>query len=180
MSSIREKATRFPGDAFASRVLANAEINYGDPARASAALGDRTALTGDAVRLYLAGLARLKLAERDPAQERALTLEARRFFGDAHKADPNHYPTLYRYGQTFASDGTPSENTMNVMLLAQQLAPQVAEIRLNTAQTLIRRGSYGEAISMLQPLSNDPHNRDAAASARSLIEQATARQAQAN
>lgn len=180
MNSIREKAARFPGDAFASQVLANAEINYGVPARAATALGDRTALAGDAMRLYLAGLARVKLAERDPAQERALTLEARQFFGDAHRADPNHYPTLYRYGQTFLSEGVVSENTLNVMLLAQQLAPQVAEIRLNTAHALVRRREYGEAIAMLQPLANDPHNVAAAASARSLIEVATEQQARPN
>lgn len=177
LAEIREAVGRFPGDPFAQKVLANAEINYGDPRRAVTLLGDRQALAGDAERLYLAGLARLKVSERSPEDAGAMLEEARRFLGDAHKVDPDHYQTLYRYGETFAGEAA-TENTLNVVLLAQQLAPQVAEIRLNAAQMLIRRRAFSDAIALLQPLLNDPHDRASSVAAQALINHARAGAAQ--
>lgn len=93
--------------------------------------------------------------------------------GDAHRLDGNHYPTLYRYGLTF--NGEPlTENTLNVMLLAHQLAPQVGEIRFAAAQMLLFRQENAEAIALLEPLANDPHDSTYAAVARALIAQAKA------
>ncbi len=173
LAGIRESAGRFPGDAFAQTVLANAEISYGDPRRAVQLLGDRQALAGDAERLYLAGLARLRVSERSPEEARPMLEEARRFLGDAHKVNPDHYQTLYRYGETFAGEAA-TENTLNVLLLAQQLAPQVAEIRLNAAQMLIRRRAFSDAVALLQPLLNDPHDRASSAAAQELTNLAKA------
>jgi hypothetical protein len=113
------------------------------------------------------------VSERSPDDARSMLEEARRFLGDAHKVDPDHYQTLYRYGETFAGE-TVTENTLNVVLLAQQLAPQVAEIRLNAAQMLIRRRAFADAIALLQPLLNDPHDRSSSAAAQALIDRAKA------
>lgn len=170
ITDIRAKVAQFPGDAFAKHVLADAETTYGDPAAAIALLGDRQALAGDTLGLYLAGRARLELAERDRANAATLTQEARRLLGDAHRADGTHYQTLFSYGLTF--NGEPlTENTVNVMLLAHQLAPQVGQIRLVAAQMLMARRENADAIALLQPLANDPHDGAYAAVARSLLAQ---------
>lgn len=171
MTDIRAKAAQFPNDAFAKHVLADAETTYGDPAAAIALLGDRQALSGDARGLYIAGRARLEVAKRQPANAAALIQEARRMLGDAHRLDGSHYPTLYRYGLTFSGEPL-TENTLNVMLLAHQLAPQVAEIRFTAAQMVLFRGENAEAIALLEPLANDPHDSSYANVARALIAQA--------
>lgn len=173
MTDIRSKAAQSPGDAFARHVLADAEITYGDPTAAVTLLGDRQALAGDSTGLYLAGRARLALAERQPANAAMLTQEARRFLGDAHRVNADHYQTLYRYGLTF--NGEPlTENVLNVMLLAHQLSPQVSEIRFVAAQMLLVRREKAEAIALLEPLANHPHDRSYTDAARALIAQAKA------
>ena len=47
----------------------------------------------------------------------------------AHRVDPNHFQTLYRFAQSLRGEADiSSENTSNVLLLAHQLAPQVATV----------------------------------------------------
>ena len=66
-----------------------------------------------------------------------------------------------------------SENTSNVLLLAHQLAPQVAEITMNAAALLITRAANMPRRSPCsRPLAADPHDAGLAAAAREMIEQA--------
>jgi hypothetical protein len=147
IGSIRAAAAKHPGDPLAQRVLAHAELLHGD--RAAAEAGDKAA------------------AE-----------QARLWFAKAHKIDRNHFQTLYRYAQSLrsGSEGV-SENTTNVLLLAHQLAPQVAEIRFNAAAILLARGDLDLAEGVLEPLLTDPHNPRGAATARKMLEEARSRSA---
>ena len=174
---IRAAAARHQGDPFAQRVLAHAELLYGDAAAADRLLdGLIAASPNDAELLYLKGMRYLGAAEREDEWE-ADARTARTWFGRAHQADENNYQTLFRYAQSLRRDPSyVSENNVNVLLLAHQLAPQVATITMNAAAILIGRGGEDNAvaIALLRPLAGDPHNAGLAQAARQMIERAQA------
>jgi hypothetical protein len=173
VQAIRAVAQRNADDPFARRVLAHAEAVYGDAAAADRLLDALIADSpNDAELLYLKGMRHLRAAEEGEdwdGEARA----ARPWFVRAHRADANHFQTLYRYAQSLRSEQEfVSENTANVLLLAHQLAPQVTEIRMNAAAVVIGRGDVELAETLLGPLAADPHDRGLADAARQMIEQA--------
>jgi hypothetical protein len=172
---IRTAAARHEGDPFAQRVLAHAELLYGDAAAADRLLDSLIATSPhDAELLYLKGMRYLVAAEREDESE-ADARTARSWFSRAHQADANHYQTLFRYSQSLRRDPSyASENNLNVLLLAHQLAPQVSSITMNAAAMLIGNRDYALALPLLRPLAADPHNAGLAAAARRMIEQANA------
>jgi hypothetical protein len=178
LRAVRAAAAKHPGDPFAQRVLAHAELLHGDRAVALRLLeGLIAANPADAQLMYLRG--RLHLAAAEAGEEGA-TEQARSWFAKAHRADKNHYQTLYRYAESLRSGARAvSENTMNVLLLAHQLAPQVPEIRFNAGAVLLARGDLDLAEDVLAPLLNDPHNPQGAATAKKLLDEARARAAPA-
>jgi Flp pilus assembly protein TadD len=178
IGSIRAAAAKHPGDPLAQRVLAHAELLHGDRAAALRLLEPLLAASPNDVELmYLRGRLHLAAAE---AGDKAAGEQARLWFAKAHKIDRNHFQTLYRYAQSLrsGSEGV-SENTTNVLLLAHQLAPQVAEIRFNAAAILLARGDLDLAEGVLEPLLTDPHNPRGAATARKMLEEARSRSASA-
>jgi Flp pilus assembly protein TadD len=176
LQRIRAEATKYGSDPYARRVLAKAETLYGDKAKGEKLLDELLATgSGDAELLYLRGMRHL-LAGRDDegARERHFKL-ARPWFVKAHKADPNHFQTLARYAESLSNDGRfNSDNTMNVVLLAHELAPQVSELRMNAANLLILRKHYEAAEQLLLPLAADPHNPSLATAAQRMIAKARA------
>ena len=173
LERIRAAAARHPGDAFAQRVLAHAEALHGDGAVADRILDPLIAAApGDVELMYFKGMRHLRAAS-DSDDDGRHGSAARTWFTRAHRADENHFQTLYRYAEAMRGQpGYVSENTENVLLLAHQLAPQVAEITMNAAIMLINRRKYAEAEALLRPLSVDPHNAGLAEAAKQLIERA--------
>ena len=176
VARIRREAAGFPGDAFALRVLAHAEAAYGDGAAA-----ERLLITlleqapGDAELLFLRGVRHLAAsrAGNDAGEARQAAI----WFARAHRADRSHYPTLYGYSQ--ALRGTPdylSENSANILLLAHQLAPQVAPITLEAAALLMNRDQFDQAAVLLMPLTANAHSPQLADSARDLLAKARAQE----
>jgi tetratricopeptide (TPR) repeat protein len=178
LARIRAAAARHPADAFAQRVLVQAEVLHGDPARGEALLdGLLKAAPQDGELMYLKGMRYLVEGRRDDDKRRALFKQARTWFARAHKADPDHFQTLARYGESLRLDESfDSDNTMNIVLLAHELAPQVAEFRMNAANLLLLRGKPDVAEALLMPLAADPHNTGLAAEAQRLLEKARAAQ----
>lgn len=179
LQAIRTGASRHPGDPFARRVLAHAELLHGDRASAARLLDGLIAeMPDDAEIMYLRGRLHLAAAQdaEDPAVEELL---ARQWFVRAHRADPNHFQTLYRYFEA-VRDGPEAntENTANLIILAHELAPQVTEIRFAAAAFMLRRGDAARVMSLLAPVSADPHNPQTAAAARQMIAQALGRSEQ--
>ena len=166
LAAVRRDAARFPGDPHAQRVLANAEVMAGDAAKGAAMLD--TLLAGDGAKdaelQYLRGMAELKAG--NPAK-------ARPFFARAHKLDPTQYQSLYQYGLTFAaSDTPPTDNTINVLLLAHELAPQVGDIAMSAATMLMQRQRYAEARVLLQPVALNPHGGADKDAAQAMLDEA--------
>jgi hypothetical protein len=175
MRGLRRRAAPH-GEPAARRILARAEALYGDGAAADALLDSllRDA-PGDAELLFLKGLRHLVAGRRDADGRAAHYRTAQAWFARAHAADPDHYPTLYRYAESLSLEPEfLGENTRNILLLAAQLAPQVEEIGLRTANLLMRRGEFAEAASILAPLAANPHRRPLVAAAETLLAMARA------
>jgi hypothetical protein len=181
LERIRAAAARYPGDTFAQRVLAQAEVFYGDGSKGEALLdGLLKDAPQDGELLYLKGMRHLVEGRREEGEKRrALFKQARTWFARAHKAAPHHFQTLARYGESLRYDERfDSDNTMNIVLLAHELAPQVAQFRMNAANLLLMRGKHEAAEVMLMPLAADAHNAGIAADARRMLEKARAEQKQ--
>jgi Flp pilus assembly protein TadD len=173
LERVRGIARRHPQDPYAQRVLAHAEILFGEPATAQRLLEPLLAAApNDAELLYLKGMYHLTAAQKGEDSDNQAR-EARRWFTRAHRADPNHFQTLYRFAESLR--GEPeygSENTRNVLLLAHELAPQVSDITMNAALLLMSRREFDDAEALLLPLAYDPHNASLREAARRLLEQA--------
>jgi hypothetical protein len=66
--------------------------------------------------------------------------------------------------------GRPSENTLNVLARAVQLAPQVRNLRMMAAVTFMRAGDADEEVrALLEPLLNDPHGGRLTTQAQAMI-----------
>jgi Flp pilus assembly protein TadD len=176
LASVRAEAAKHPGDAYARRVLAMAEVLHGDGAKGEALLDELLkASPQDGELLYLKGMRHLIAARASDENPRELFSQARTWFARAHKADPHHWRALGRYAESLSGDPRyNSENTMEIVLLAHELAPQVVELRINAARLLMLRGRHGEAEQLLLPLAFDPHREGLAAEARKLLAQARA------
>lgn len=170
LRDIRRKAARFPGDRFADLVLARAELRLGD--RDDGELILRRYTTGDAPdadALQLLGICRAAAGAN---------AEARTLLAKADQVRPDDYRTLYAYAQTRTGDRDyPSDNTLNMLLLAHELAPQIADVTLTTAQALAARTRYDQAELMTRVVANDPHGGPSATAARKVLEQIAAMRA---
>lgn len=168
LARVRAEAVRYPDDPLALRTLGAAEIELGDPAKADAALDRALTLDpNDAEALDLKGLRLMKEGRADPAQRQALFEQARPFLARAHQADPNDYRALLLYGESYIElPGAPCDNTVNVLLLAHNLAPQVSEASFAAAGALEETGDYASAIAVLQPVAYSPHPSSGAKEAR--------------
>ena len=166
------------GDPFGERLQARAEILFGDLPTAGPLL-DRllAAAPADAELLYLKGLAHLMAGRRDAHLRATEFRQSQAYFARAFRADPNHYPSLFRYAEALSVDDRfLSENTQNILLLATSLAPQVSEIRLAAAHVLLLRGQFDQAQALLIPLSASVHQPDAGERAAEFLRLARARE----
>ena len=159
LSQIRRDAAKYPGDPFALAVLAEAELEIGD-AKTGVGLLD-SLLANDpqnAGLLTVRGLAALR------AQD---VVTGRRFLGRSYKLNPNDATTLFYYGRSFAGqEAVPSENTLNVLMRAADLAPQVSGINLTVAAEFMKARQFADAIRLLMPIASNPHGGGAADVAR--------------
>ena len=174
LPKVRAEAARHAGDAYAKRVLATAEVLHGDAAKGEAALDELLKSSpNDAELLYLKGMRHLLAGRADGSKKAEQFKLARPWFVRAHKADPNHWQTLARYGESLSTESRfESESTLNVLLKAQELAPQVAELTMNAANLLLIRGHHEDAEALVLPLASHPHNAELAAAAQALLERA--------
>lgn len=177
LAMIRGRAARYPGDRLAEMTLARAENDFGDRARAQDLLKRRIEIDPrDVEALQTLGWSCMLQARADPAQAPRLLNEARDWFGKGFAVDPDNALLLFDYGISRRGEpGYPNDNIINVLLRAQQLAPQVAQFRMAAADALMRRGRFDEAAAMVQPVFNDPHAGPERGEAKRRFEDALAR-----
>jgi Flp pilus assembly protein TadD len=179
LAKVRAETARHPADPYAKRVLAMAEVLHGDRSKGEALIDQLLAAApGDAELLYLKGMRHLLDGRSDEAKRKEKFAQARTWFSRAHKADPNHWRALARYTESLSTDSRyNSDNTLNILLLARELAPQVVELTMNSAALLMLRGRHSEAEQILLPLASNPHHEGLAAAAQALLEKARAKAA---
>jgi tetratricopeptide (TPR) repeat protein len=177
LAMVRERAARYPDDRLADLTLARAENDFGDRPKAQAILKRRIeADPRDAEAIQMLGWSLMLQARADRSNAAALLNEARNWFGKGFAVDPNSPLLLYDYGISRRGEaGYPNDNAVNVLLKAQQLAPQVAAFRLAAADALMRRDRFDEAAALLEPVFNNPHGGPERQQARARFEQAVAR-----
>lgn len=177
LAMIRERAARHPDDRLAQITLARAENDFGDRSKAQVLLKrliERDPRDVEAIQTL--GYSCMLQARADRAHAPALLREARDWFAKGFAVDPDNALLLYDYGISRRGEpGYPSDNIVNVLLRAQQLAPQVGQFRLAAADALMRRDRFDEAAVMVEPVFNDPHAGPEAALAKQRFEQAIAR-----
>ncbi len=178
LEQVRAAAAPYGEDTFAMRVLAHAELDLGDRARAESLLDAVLAREPQNVEA-LQLLARARIAAADEADDLdagdVLRRQARALLGRAYQVDDLNYTTLILLAESRrTAENYPNDNDIETLRLAFDLAPQLSGARFNLAATLIYAGRAREGVALLQPLLNDPHNPGAAAAARSMIEEAAA------
>jgi tetratricopeptide (TPR) repeat protein len=174
LAQVKREAGRRPNDVHAQHVLAWAEFRSGSKEEALRLVNARLGATPDDVdALYLRGACLVELARENDGRRMELLDEARISLARANRLAPDQYATLYRYWQSFAGlTAANPENVLNILLLSQQLAPQVEEIRLNAAAALMHVRAFDEAITILLPLANTPHGGKDARQAQAMIDAA--------
>lgn len=157
---VGKRAARYPGDPLAERALARARLQAGDFAAAQAVIDRRLAAAPDDVEaMELKALTLMAMGDADPAQRSALYKQASGLLGRAFKIDGSRYQTLLAYARSRSlSPSYPNDNVMEALLLANELAPQVSDVTVETVRALAMRGDYPRAVALLKPLANDPHN----------------------
>ena len=171
VARMRGAAARRPDDRLAQLALARAEVAFGDRPSGEAILKRYLAADPkDVLALRLMGLSKLAAGEAEPARREEHYRAARPFLVRAGKADPDDFQVLFAYARSRMVDTDhPTENTLNALLTARALAPQVGDITVATAHALIQRNRKDEAAAILAPVANDPHGGETAAVARGLL-----------
>lgn len=166
---VAKRAARYPDDGLAQRAVARARLQAEDYAAATVAIDKRLAAAPEDVEaLELKAKILMAMGDDDPAQQAALYKQAQGVLGRAFKLDGARYQILLAYAQSRSlSPGYPSDNVMEGLLLANELAPQVSDVTIETVRCLAMRGDYRRAVALLEPLANDPH--DGSESARQLL-----------
>jgi hypothetical protein len=173
LNGVRREAAKHRGDALAERTLAAGEMLYGDLAAADRTLDSLIARAPDDVdALYLKAARYIVEGRRRPDQRAALYAQAKPYAAAIDRLDQNHYPALYVYALgALASGQPPSENTLNVLRLANHLAPQVDEISLEAAVALSRADRPKDARHLLEMVAYGSHTTNRSAYARRLLNQ---------
>ncbi|MBX9747028.1 MAG: hypothetical protein K2X34_09010 [Hyphomonadaceae bacterium] len=165
-------------DPMARIVLARLAMRQGDNAGAREHL---TALFAQAEnhpegRYLMAQIVLEGVSSMSGEEARAAIAEARRHLVRSFRQDPNYYPTLYLYAETFANEPFPmGDDQLNVLARALELAPQADHIRLLLARELIRSEEYDTAVAILRPILFSPHATDQSDYVRYLFDAARAR-----
>jgi hypothetical protein len=172
-----ENAVAERNDAFARRVLVQAQILYGAPEQADKELDALLASApSDPELLYLEGMRHLMVGRRDPGLTRIEFGKARQWFVRAWQSDPDYVPALYAWAESLSVEPQfLSENTINVLLKAALLAPQATQIRVTAATMMMFDGRFEDAEALLAPILVSPRD-PASEQIPALLAQAHARQ----
>lgn len=168
---------RYPGDAMAARVLAQAHMDMQQDQDAVRVLDHYLQQNAeDALALRLKAVALMNAGNEDDAQRAALYSQARTDLSLAYRIDPTDYRTYMAMARNRQDQpGYPTENDLQVLLIGSELAPQVQQLRFDAGSALLAREKYADAITYLSPLANDPHGGSELDGVRRVLAEARAK-----
>ncbi len=173
---------KYPQSAYAQRVAARGFAMTGDTSEARARLKalveenpenaeihylEGVTWTRDADALQQASTSSVNRERETGEQEYRLRAKARAAYGRAFALDPSHAPTLFKYvldGRDFSS-----ENALNILATAHNLAPQVQEISIAYASGLLQAGDTDASHALLLPVASFLHRPGTALAADHLL-----------
>ncbi len=171
---VAQLAARHGDDPLALLAAGHAGMHFGDRPAGEAALQRLIALEPDHVEaLQFLAQERLRQSRdaEDAAEELARKREARAYLARAYAAADNDYRTLMLLSELRGGEATyPNENDLLTLGLAFDRAPQLPGVRLAYAQALIQTNEKEQAITLLEPLANNPHGGGAADYAQRIID----------
>jgi hypothetical protein len=150
-------ASEYPNDAAVQSALAEAEYDAKDYAAASAAASKAIAAdSNDVHALIYKGRAEVELAKANPKS--ANWDSVRQWFLMANKLDTEDAEALEDFYLSFVVAGQrPTQNAVDALLYAADLAPRDTELRLNAVALLLSQNRLTDARSLLAPLAYQPH-----------------------
>lgn len=151
---VRGVAARFPADAHALALLAEAERLAGNRDAADAAL-DRllAAAPNDARGLREKGLVAMAALKAAGSSDAKAWERARAWLVRAGKAAPDDPLTLAAYHESYRGQGLLAPGpAQNALYRAMELAPSDDELRYRVAADFEQRGMLEEALAIIRPL----------------------------
>lgn len=174
LTEVRALAAQYPDDPFVQLQQAHAEVSFGDPEAGGAILTRLLAQdpnNNEALQLMAARAERL--AQQKPAEAEPRLAEASTYLAEACRANPNDVYTLYLMAQArVRAANYPNDHDLQTWRTAFDLAPQVADIRVDYGAALIKAGKLDEAVPLLTPLANAPHGSAASRVAQDMLDRA--------
>jgi tetratricopeptide (TPR) repeat protein len=153
----REVAAEYPDEPAVQAALAEAEYDAGNDAAAIAA-ADK-ALAGNPANmtaLMQKGYALVRIATASGSTED--WTQARRHFLAVNKVEADHPLPLVYFFLTFALQNLePSQNAVDGLEWALQLAPYDNQVRMLAAQQQMTEERYADAIVTIRPMAYNPH-----------------------
>ena len=174
----RKIAMQHAGDAAVLAALSEAEYDAGNDAQAIAAADAAIALNPNSVNAHLQkayAMARQAEANSDDKQAKKAWNAVRDQLLKVNAIENDHPLPLMHYFLTFARSGAkPTKNSVAGLEWALQLAPYDVSLRFTVAQQQIFERRFDDAINVLRPLANSPHETEMAEAALKMIEDAEA------
>jgi hypothetical protein len=165
------RANAYPTEPMAIHARAHAQLLRGEAAAARDSLAPLIGeASTDPEALYLAGRSYVDdaaHADNRRATYAALT-QARSYFARVIQLDAANAPALFAYATSFPR---PLESeTLDILIAAHLLTPQVDDITFVAAQALIEADRRDEAIPLLQGIAFAPHHGALSERARALLD----------
>ena len=180
LQALQAASARFPDDPLALVALGRAERQWGDDAAAEAALTRALELQADNVEGLLL-LADIVEERGDVATDEAEGLRQRRvaqgYLRRAFEADPTDYRVYAALARIRRNaPDYPTANDLQTWIMAVNYAPQVMSIRGDAAIAMMESGHYGDAVTLLTPIVNNPHGGSSVEWGRRLLAEIAERQ----
>lgn len=156
---LRGVAARNPGNVAALTALAEAELDLGNFAAAGTAADAAINLAPTNSRALLwKGLSISRPLAKAKDNDANKWRVARSWIVKANRANPEDPMPLMENFLSFAIPGmTPPESAISGVAKAVALVPQFSGTRMMYASALAKQKKFDEAITVLQPIANDPH-----------------------
>ncbi|MBW0007692.1 MAG: hypothetical protein JO335_08255 [Sphingomonas sp.] len=176
----RAKAARFPNDPYVLYLLAEIESANGSKQAAEAAADKLLSIQpnhtgGMLIKSMLMSDAAASLSGPARADKAA---EARRLAMAANKAEPDNPLTYVAYYKSFPAAGQPAPaSAVDGLSAAVEKLPSNDNVRGMLVDELANEGKFADAIFVLMPLANDPHESPQRQAARDKMAKLKARAA---
>ena len=154
VDGVRAIAARYPNDAYALRILAEAERDARNYDRAAAAVARWLAVAPkDPLALMHRGELALLALKKTKSSDAAAWTAARADILAANRIAPRDPRILKAYYDSFVSEGVlPPASAQNALMNALDAVPQDDSLRVEVARDFEKREMYDDAIAVIRPV----------------------------